>query len=158
MDRQRAAADRQRAAADLRAFTEAAAADRQAAAADRQRQMAILDTLTAQIRNQALRARNRQALTDPSINGLGQRLHPLLKEQSGLGAALPGANALAQPVEGRVGQPIGAPFPTTVRRLHVLSNTQLSVLAMLFNDDFGIAPGDTLQVRRTKFQQFIVGM
>ncbi len=57
-----------------------------------------------------------------------------------------------------VGQPVGAPFPTTIRRLFRLTNAELSTLAMLFNDDFGITARDSLSRRRTKFQQFIVGL
>ncbi len=109
------------------------------------------------IKNQLIRAQNRQALMDSNTKGPAKpRLRPLLKEQSGLGAPLPGANANVQPVAVRVGQPVGAPFPTTVRRLYALTNDQLSALATLFNDDFGITAHDTLRQRRTKFQQFII--
>jgi hypothetical protein len=83
----------------------------------------------------------------------------LLKEQSGVGAALPGAGVNAQQqVAVHVGQPIGAPFPTTIRRLFALSNAELSTLAILFNDDFGITADDNLSQRKARFQQFIGGL
>ena len=118
----------------------------------------MFDTVKAQIRNQLIRAHNRQALTDYITQGRTTRLRPLLKENSGLGGSLPGTNANVQPIASRVGQPVGAPFPTTVRRLSKLSGDQLSTLAMLFNDDFGITARDKLQKRRTKFRHFIVGL
>ena len=130
----------------------------EAAAADRQRTTEMLDTVKAQIRNQLIRAHNRQALTDYITQGRTTRLRPLLKEDSGLGGPLPGTNANVQPIAPRVGQPVGAPFPTTVRRLYKLNGDQLSTLSMLFNDDFGITARDNLQKRRTKFQQFIIGL
>ena len=176
-DRRAAAADRLAAANDRRTIAEAAANDRRAiaqavgaiaqviaddrraAAADRQRTTEILDTVKAQIRNQLIRAQNRQALMDSNTKGPGKaRFRPLLKENSGLGGPLPGTNANVQPIAPRVGQPVGAPFPTTVRRLCKLNGDQLSTLSMLFNDDFGITARDNLQKRRTKFQQFIIGL
>ncbi len=114
--------------------------------------------MAAQIRNQALRAQNRQALMDSSTKGPSRPLIPLLKERRGAGVALPGANVNVRPAPVRVYQPIGRPFPATVRRLYALTNVQLSTLAILFNDDFGITARDNLEQRRVKFQHFIVGL
>ena len=82
----------------------------------------------------------------------------MVKERRGAGNALPGVQAIAQPVAVPIGAPIGPPFPTTVILLNKLSQLQLSALAMLFNDDFGINDGDALSVQRAKFQQFIIGL
>ena len=112
--------------------------------------------LSALISNQAIRVQNRHALMDYTTKGRGtSRLRPLLKDRRGVGVALPGADVDVRPVPVRLGQPIGAPFPATVRRLFKLTNAQLSTLAILFNEDFGITAHDTLEQRRVMFQHFI---
>ncbi len=114
--------------------------------------------MSAQIRNQVLRAQNRQALIDYGADGPSRSLRRLLKEQRGAGVALPGADVNVHPAPVRVCRPIGPPFPATVRRLYALSHSQLSTLAILFNDDFGITDLDNLEQCRVKFQHFIVGL
>ena len=116
--------------------------------------------MSAQIRNQVLRAQNRRALIDSRAgpDGPSRSLRRLLKEQRGVGVALPGANVHVHPAPVRVCRPIGPPFPATVRRLYALSHAQLSTLAILFNNDFGITALDSLEQRRVRFQHFIVGL
>ena len=150
-DRQQATADRQQATADRQKAT----ADRQQAAIDRRRFSRSERILTARLENQIVRARNRQALMD-SANG-NQALRPLFKERRGVGPPLRRAPVLQPPVRVRLGTPVGAPFPSTVQHLYRLTRRQLSELAMMFNDDFGINDGDALSVQRVKFLKFIIG-
>ena len=161
---QDAAADRQAAAAAAAAATaaataaaEAAAADRLAAAADRR----AIRELIVKSDNQFIRARNRQALIDSAAHGGGQQpLFPLLKERDGAGVALPGQGYMvaAQPAMVGLGVAVGAAFPATVRHLNELTMANLSTLAILYNDHFGIVPTDSLSERRAKFQAYIVGL
>ena len=163
-DRRVAAADRRAAAAAAAAAADAAAAaaaaaatDRAAAAADR---LAIRE-LIVKSDNQLIRARNRQALIDSAAHGGGQQpLFPLLKERGGAGVALPGAGyaVAAQPVPVDLGEAVGAAFPATVRHLNELTMVQLSTLAILLNDRFGVVAADSLSERRAKFQAFVVGL
>ena len=163
-DRRVAAADRRAAAAAAAAAADAAAAaaaaaatDRAAAAADR---LAIRE-LIVKSDNQWIRARNRQALIDSAAHGGGQQpLFPLLKERGGAGVALPGAGyaVAAQPVPVDLGEAVGAAFPATVRHLNELTMVQLSTLAILLNDRFGVVAADSLSERRAKFQAFVVGL
>ena len=153
-----AAAAAAAAAADAAAAAaEAAATDRAAAAADR---LAIRE-LIVKSDNQLIRARNRQALIDSAAHGGGQQpLFPLLKERGGAGVALPGAGyaVAAQPVPVDLGEAVGAAFPATVRHLNELTMEQLSTLAILLNDRFGVVAADSLSERRAKFQAFVVGL
>ena len=91
-----------------------------------------------------------------SANG-NQALRPLFKERRGVGPPLRRAPVLQPPVRVRLGTPVGAPFPSTVQHLYRLTRRQLSELAMMFNDDFGINDGDALSVQRVKFLKFIIG-
>jgi hypothetical protein len=156
-----AAADRQVAAAAAAAFAAAAAAaatDRAEAAADR----LAIRVLIAKSDNRFLRAKNQQALIDVAAHGNGQQqaLFPLLKERQGAGLALPGSGyaVAAAPDPVGLGVAVGAPFPDTVQLLSDLTRVQLSTLAILFNDHFGIVAADSLNGRRAKFQAYIAGM
>lgn len=79
----------------------------------------------------------------------------------GAGAALPGAAAAALPVGHpfAVGAPIPSPpFPNTVAAFDLLTLPQISLLAILYNDDFGILAGDLLPQRLEKLKRFICGL
>jgi len=49
------------------------------------------------------------------------------------------------------------PFPNTTQDIIVLRHSQLQVLAILYNQTFGIVQGDPLPVRQAKFQAWIRG-
>jgi hypothetical protein len=66
---------------------------------------------------------------DSTTDGPEKSPLPIAEGAEGLSNALPGANVNVQLVAVRVGQPIGTPFPTTIRRLYPLTNVQLSTLA-----------------------------
>jgi hypothetical protein len=107
------------------------------------------------------RSRNRQAFNYFSMNGRNERLYPLRKERAGAGVALPGLRASADCsnlVALDVGAVVGAPFPATIADFNTLTLPQLSALAIMFNDDFGIVVGDSLDDKRGKFQGYIAGV
>jgi len=57
-----------------------------------------------------------------------------------------------------VGTPVASPpFPTTTRDMAQLPKSHLHLLAVMYNDSFGILPNDTLQIRRDKFKAWLLG-
>jgi hypothetical protein len=106
--------------------------------------------------NLVLRSRNRCAFDDFSSHGRNERLNPLIKERAGAGVALPGVRAhRIMPIPLGVGDAVGAPFPATIRNFNALTPRQLSSLAIMLNEDFGITADDSLDARQSKFQRFI---
>jgi len=95
-----------------------------------------------------------------SSGNAGATLVPLLKETGGFGAPLPGAAAPAGGILPVAPIAIGAVvpgFPATVAAAQALTGPQLNVLSMLYNDNFAIVAGDTVVVRRRKFQHWAEG-
>ncbi len=109
--------------------------------------------------NLVRRSRNQCAFDDFSSHGRNERLVPLIKVRAGAGVALPGLPGvrahLIIPMLA-VGDAVGAPFPARIRDFNALTQQQLSSLAIMLNEDFGITAGDSLDARRAKFQRFIV--
>ena len=111
--------------------------------------------------NFVIRSRNQQAFEYFSRYGRNERLHPLAKERAGDGVVLPGSSRNARrqaPLVPAVGVVVGAPFPTTITEFNALTSPQLNDLAIIFNDDFGIIRGDSIDDRRAKFKRFIAGL
>lgn len=161
----RAAAAHATAAEDRRLAAVAAvlaAKDRKIAADFKDRMIIYLNEMehdllemSAMSENLVIRSRNRYAFKDFSSHGRNEPLAPLCKERAGAGVALPGVRAKRIPIPLAVGDTVGAPFPANIRDFKALTQRQLSYLAMMLNQDFGITAGDSLRARRAKFQRFI---
>lgn len=79
----------------------------------------------------------------------------ILKSVPGHGQGLPGdiiPQVNGQPIP--VGNPVPG-FPATQAELNALTSLQLSELAMLYNDDFGVLAGDNLGTKLHKFRMFV---
>jgi hypothetical protein len=165
-DRRLAASAAALAAEDRRLAASAAALaaeDRKHAAAAANQWIVALNEMTqdqlemnAVLQNLVFRSRNRYAFKYFSSHGRNEPLAALCKERAGAGVALPGVRAhRIMTIPLGVGDAVGAPFPATIRDFKALTPRQLSSLAIMLNEDFGITAGDSLRTRRAKFQHFI---
>jgi hypothetical protein len=87
-------------------------------------------------------------------------LSPLKKFIAGNGNVLPGHAVEVADLPAlapfAVGAEIQTPiFPKDKSALRSLNHMNLSVLSALYNHDFGIHPGDSLEIRHSKFEKFI---
>lgn len=118
--------------------------------------------LTARMDNVRFQTRNNSIFNGSvSFGSAASILTPLLKMTPGAGAALHGVAAAALPVGHpfAIGAPIPSPpFPNSVATFATLTLPQISLLAILYNDDFGIVAGDLLPTWLDKFKQFICGL
>jgi hypothetical protein len=107
--------------------------------------------MNAMLQNLVIHSRNWYAFKDFSIHGRNEPLSPLYKERAGAGVALPGVRGhRIMPIPHAVGDAVEAPFPATIRDFKALTQRQLSSLAIMMNEDFGITAGDSVPDARLK--------
>lgn len=84
---------------------------------------------------------------------------PPFKENPGNGPQLPGAGiaAIAPPPLAVGAQPAIPPFPVNLAALNNLTHQNISDLAVIYNDDFGIVAADLIAARQVKFLHWLQG-
>jgi hypothetical protein len=112
-------------------------------------------SVTAQFHNLRMATRNRASYTVSA--SVAQPLYPLHKFTAGVGPGLPNLPP-APPMGFVVAVAVGAAppgFPATTTDLQELNHGQLQGLSIMYNDDFGVLPGDDEATTRNKFQSWI---
>jgi hypothetical protein len=115
----------------------------------------LLETNNARVFNIGSYAANLERLNRPVAANVV--LSPIHKTIPGNGAVLPGIAVVVPPAPVVVGQAIPHPFPADTHACRHLTLAQLSVLAVLCNNNFGVVANDGVVNRRAKFRLFITG-
>jgi hypothetical protein len=115
----------------------------------------LLGATNARVFNIGSFAANLERLNRPVADNVV--LSPIHKTIAGNGAVLPGIAVVVPPAPVVVGQAIPHPFPADTHACRQLTLAQLSVLAVLCNNNFGVVANDGVVDRRAKFRLFITG-
>ena len=110
------------------------------------------DNIVARMRNREALARVPQGLSVTTI-----RLFPLRKTVPGWGALAAGVHLPAGGIRavGSFVQRPDFPFPVTVADLRNMSINDIKILAVAFNESFGLVAGDSLAEMQGKLETFI---